>query len=175
MGRDKSLLTIDGEPMIARIAAQLRPLFAEVMIGANDPARYAFLELRVVPDDVPGQGPLMGIVSCLRAARYEWLFVTGCDVPDLDPAFVRYLLGLAVDTDIVMPRDADDRPEPLCALYRQTALPVAERLLESGCRRIVDLLPALRVVAPRLPGGWLKNLNTPDEFAAFAAGFPRGD
>ncbi len=168
MGRDKSLLPLAGEPLIARIAGQLRPLFDEVLISANDPAPYAFLGLPVIADAEPGQGPLMGIASCLRAARNEWLFVTGCDVPDLDAAFIASLLELARDCDVVMPRDSDGRPEPLCALYRKTVLAVAERLLADGRRRIIDLLPELRVATPALPGGWLKNLNTPEEFADFA-------
>ena len=168
MGRDKSLLPLAGEPLIARIAGQLRPLFDEVLVSANDPAPYAFLGLPVIADAEPEQGPLMGIASCLEAARNDWLFVTGCDVPDLDSAFIARLLAQAGECDIVMPQDAAGRPEPLCALYRKTALPVAHRLLAVGRRRIIDLLPELRVVSPALPGGWLKNLNTPEEFAEFA-------
>lgn len=166
MGQNKALLPLHGQPLIAHIAAQLRPAFAELLVSANDADLYQFLGLPVVADATPGSGPLMGILSCLQAARHEWLFVTGCDVPDINLAFIAAMQQLSADCDVVMPLDANGRPEPLFALYRKSVIPVAQALLAAGGRRIIDILPALRVAHPPLPGGWLKNLNTPDDYAS---------
>ena len=46
----KALLTVGGERIIDRQLAVLRPLFAEILIAANDPAPWASLGMRVVAD-----------------------------------------------------------------------------------------------------------------------------
>src|SRR5262249_51342017 len=46
----KGLLSVGGERIIDRQLAVLRPLFAEVVIAANDPEPWVDLGLRVVPD-----------------------------------------------------------------------------------------------------------------------------
>lgn len=172
MGRNKSLLPLHGRPMIEHIANQLRPLFAELLVSANDPERYAFLEAPVIADQAPGNGPLMGIVSCLEAARHDLLFVTGCDIPEMNLPFIRQMLPLAEGSDIVMPVHADGHPEPLFAFYRKTVIGRARELLATGNLRVTDLLPGLRVVHPVIPAGWIRNLNTPDEYRSMPGSTP---
>jgi molybdopterin-guanine dinucleotide biosynthesis protein A len=46
----KGLLSVGGQRIIDRQLAVLRPLFAEVLIAANDPEPWEGLRLRVVPD-----------------------------------------------------------------------------------------------------------------------------
>ena len=167
MGRDKSQLPWHGKTLISHIVDQLRPMVAELLISANDPVPFAGLGLPVLADREPGGGPLQGIATGLRAARHEWLFVTGCDVPEIRQDYFQGMWPLtAEDVDVIMPVDADGRAEPLFALYRRSALPAVERVLASGRPRIIDILPVVRVCHPRLPQGWLKNLNTPEDYAA---------
>lgn len=166
MGQDKSLLPIAGEAMIGRIAAQLRPLFPELMVSSNDPDRHAFLGLPLVADGEAGQGPLRGILSCLEASQHELLFVTACDIPQLPLAYIAELLELAQGHDVVVPVDAEGRHEPLFAVYRKTLIPAARQILADGGRRIIALLPGHRHVCPLMPQG-INNLNTPEEYRQF--------
>ncbi|MCU0291333.1 MAG: molybdenum cofactor guanylyltransferase [Thermoanaerobaculaceae bacterium] len=170
MGRDKSLLKIGSRPMIGHIADQLA-FFPERLVGANDPEKYAFLGLPVVPDEKPGVGPLMGLLSCVNRASHELCFVTGCDIPILDRPFILHLLAEADDHDIVVPRLPDGRVEPLLAVYRKTVVPVARDIVEHGGRRIVELFGHLRV---RFVSGealsWYSNINTIREYHQFIAG-----
>lgn len=169
MGTDKGLTDAGGRPLIAHIAAQLT-YFPEVLIGANDPARYAFLDLPVVPDRARGRGPLMGILSCVASAAHEHCFVTACDIPELDPAFVLEILAQTGEVDVVMPRLPDGRTEPLLAVYRRSIVPVAEDLLRAGPQRIVALLARVRVrYVPFGPPVWYRNLNSPEDLAAWRA------
>jgi len=168
MGQDKSLLPIDGQPMIAHIAAQLSPLFPELLIGSNDPARHAFLNLPLVADREAGQGPLMGILSCLEASRHELLFVTACDIPQMPLAFIRDMLELAADKDVVIPMTADGRYEPLFAVYRKSLIPRAREILAQGGRRIIELLEGQRHACPIMPPAVLRNLNTPEDYRQFS-------
>ena len=66
MGRDKALLEIEGIPMARRVAEVMR-LAGCIPVFAVGPARLA-AGLDVVSDDHPGEGPLGGILTALRAA-----------------------------------------------------------------------------------------------------------
>jgi len=167
MGRDKTLLEVGGQPLIARLADQLRPLFPEVLVSADDAAKYRFLDLPVIRDAVPDQGPLMGILSSLRAAGRDRVLVLAADIPVAEPAFIRELLRLSDQADVVMPVDANGRSEPLFAVYRKTVIPRAEAALAAGQRRVTALLSGLTALQPPMPAGWYRNLNTPEDYARF--------
>lgn len=165
MQRDKSLLPIRGRPMIQHIADQLTLYFNEIIINASAPEKYTFLEARVAPDKIPGQGPLMGISAVLKAAQNEKVFVVACDIPDINLDFVRRLLAEASHYDCVIPISGQDELEPLFAVYRKSVLPVVDDLLESGKRQIRLLYP--RVKTKYLAMGkadWYRNLNTITDF-----------
>ncbi|MBM4321778.1 MAG: molybdenum cofactor guanylyltransferase, partial [Deltaproteobacteria bacterium] len=168
MGRDKSLLPVGGQPLIARLIRQLRPRFRQLLVSAGEPEKYAFLGEQVVADDQADQGPLMGIACALRHSRSELSFVVACDVPDVDIAFVEQLLGAADGFDVVLASKGPGRDEPLCAVYRKSAQAAAEATLTAGRRRISDMFDQLRV--RRVPLGsasWMRNLNTEAEYEEY--------
>ncbi len=169
MGLDKSMLLVGNRPMIGLIADQLA-FFPERLIGSNNPDKYAFLGIPVVPDQRPGIGPLMGILSCVDRAAHELCFVTGCDIPTLEASFILRLLADAPGYDIVIPRLADGRVEPLLAVYRKTVVPVAQAIVARGGRRIVELVDGLRVrFVPGESLPWYRNLNTPEDYRRWLA------
>ncbi len=81
MGQDKSMLTVNGEPVIKHIFQQLQPHFSQVLVSSDDVSKYSFLGVQVVPDEDTGKGPLMGIASALRVSAREVNFVIACDIP----------------------------------------------------------------------------------------------
>lgn len=167
MGGDKSLLDVDGMPLIQRVAKQLA-YFPQLLVSANEPFKYEFLGLPIIPDLEPGQGPLMGIASCLAHADHDLCFVTGCDIPRLHARFVIGLVEIAKDYDIVMPRLPDGRTEPLLAVYRRDVQPLAQELLQAGTRRIVALLDRVRVrYVPFENADWYGNLNTREDYVSW--------
>ncbi len=166
MGQDKSMLPTPNGPLIAHITDQLRPQFREILIAANDSQKYAFLGLPVVPDQIPGQGPLMGILSALEASSHDLNFITGCDIPHMDVAFIRQLLHEASDCDLVMPRSGEGRYEPLFAVYRKSVCGPAREILTGGGRKIAMLLDRVRSrIIPMPDAPWYRNLNTQEEYA----------
>ena len=165
MGQDKNFLRVGGLPLIQHIDAQLEPWFDEVLIGANDPGKFAFLQRRVIPDREPGMGPLMGLLSCLAASGHDLNFVTACDIPTHDPRFLMRLIQAAEGVDIVMPLSADGRPEPLLAVYRKSVCLAAEQVLQKGGRRLADLFEQVKVKTVSMPAAdWYRNLNTMDDY-----------
>jgi molybdopterin-guanine dinucleotide biosynthesis protein A/MOSC domain-containing protein YiiM len=164
MGVDKALLPIDGKPMIQRIHEQVRPWFSRILISSNNASAHAFLGVPIVADEAVGDGPLMGIVSALRASPNEVNFVTACDTPDVDIDLMRALVRQAHDCDAVVPRAPSGRPEPLFAVYNKSVLPAFEQMLSSGHCRMADALAQCRVNYVPVEEGQIPNINTMSEY-----------
>jgi molybdopterin-guanine dinucleotide biosynthesis protein A len=148
------------------VYGQVSRHFDEVLIAANDTEKYGFLGVPIVPDRIQGQGPLMGIASSVEASRHDLNFVTACDCLSIDIPFVHTMLRRAADCDCVVPVNADGYFEPLCAVYRKSALHAMWRTLHEGERRIRVVFPRCRTVYVPLPAETpLENINTPEDFA----------
>jgi len=165
MGCDKAMLPFLGRPMIEHVFLQLRPHFERILISANAPEKFAFLDAVVVPDKTPGAGPLMGIASCLEASPHELNFVVACDIPTLDMSFVRHMLHQTGGCDCVVPVNDRGQLEPLLAVYKKTALEAMWSTLASGQCRIRRVFSRCRVRYVRLPEeGRLDNVNTTQDY-----------
>jgi molybdopterin-guanine dinucleotide biosynthesis protein A len=146
LGRDKSLLLLAGQPLLARTVARLAPLSDDLIVVTNHADRYEPLGLptRLIPDQRPGVGALMGIYSGLRAARHGLALAVACDMPFLSVSLLRYMLSLAPDYDVVIPR-LDGFLEPLHAVYGRACLGPMETVLEAGRRQIIAFFDQVRV------------------------------
>ncbi len=167
MGMDKSVLAINGKPMVEIIAEQLRTSFSQTLISANDAEKFAFLGLQIVPDRIQGQGPLMGIASALEASANEVNFVVACDIPHIDLTYVRKMLSRAKGADIVIPRSRDKEYEPLFAVYNKSALEAINKVLRTGGRKISDVFTRCKVSYIELKADCFANLNTRAEYEEF--------
>ena len=85
----------------------------------------------MVVDVYPGGGALGGIYTGLINANTLHSLVVACDMPFLNRALLRYLVGLASDFDVVVP-SVNGLVEPLHAIYSKNCLPSIERLLHQG-------------------------------------------
>ena len=192
MGVDKTLLLFDGEPLVRRVAEVTAQVCEHVMVVTNRPEAIAEADLpdsvRVLTDEVAYQGPLGGLVTALAAADTEWVLAVAADMPWLEPSVITALWEARDGAQVVMPA-SEKGPEPLLALYHTSCLPEARRILASGRRRLVAILPAVKAVTVSLddlrqvdPGlRSLVNVNTPEELlesrdeasAAVDSGSPR--
>ena len=167
MDADKSMLPIKGKPMVEHICEQLCDSFEQTLVSANEVDKLAFLGFEVIPDKIPGQGPLMGIASALEASANELNFVTACDIPHIDLTYVRRMLVEAEEADIVIPTTGDERYEPLFAVYRKSALKAINEVLSSGGRKISDVFARCRVKYIEMEARGFTNLNTITEYEEF--------
>jgi molybdopterin-guanine dinucleotide biosynthesis protein A len=89
-GRDKLLEPIDGVPLVARAVTALAEVADEIVVvtapgWSLPPGMPAGVELRVVADDPPFEGPLAGVAQGLAVAQHEVVLVAGGDMPALVP------------------------------------------------------------------------------------------
>lgn len=81
MGRDKSLLLVDGQPLAVRVAEALWAAgAAEVLAIGGDAEALRAWDLAVRPDDHPGGGPLPATVTALHVATESIVMVMACDL-----------------------------------------------------------------------------------------------
>ena len=167
MGRDKSLLPIEGQPMISHIISQLEPSFQNLLVSAARADAFPFLGLEVVPDQAPGAGPLMALVSALEKSKTELNLVVPCDIPDPPQHLIAQLLREARDAEVVVPVTARGELEPLFAVYRKSVLASAREALAQGKRRVISFYPKHTVKKlPLAPETTLLNLNTMEDYLA---------
>jgi molybdopterin-guanine dinucleotide biosynthesis protein A len=165
MRREKPLLPVNGRPLIEAIIAQIRPCFRTILISAGDRERFAFLGLPVVEDEAPGQGPLLAILSALRASSCRVNFILACDIPVIHLPFLERILALAPRSEIVVPRYRDGKFEPLFAAYDRSVIPFIEKQVAAGDLRISSLFQACRTQFVDMDGQrWFRNLNTLEEY-----------
>jgi molybdopterin-guanine dinucleotide biosynthesis protein A len=171
MGRPKSLLLFDGEPLITHIVRALKQMFAEMVIVAAPEQELPDLPAILVRDEVAYQGPVGGIYYGLNAASGEFCFVTSCDVPFLNAALISRLMAQIVNYDVAVPY-WEDRFQPLHAVYRRSVLPLLKQQLDRGELRPIYLFDKVRTLKIgedeiRLfdPEGLsFLNMNTPDDY-----------
>jgi len=169
-GKDKGLLPLAGEPLIARAASAMRPQAGTLLICANRHAEaYAAFGV-VVADALAGfAGPLAGISAALAVCTTPWLLTVPVDCPDPPAALGSRLVAAAVTGGMSLAVAHDgEHAQPLFAIYRR-------ELAESCADALVRNLPVWRwqrdagaaVVDFSDCRGLFANLNTPEEFRAW--------
>jgi len=177
MGTNKALLPINGQPMIRSLARSLIPLSREVIVSLSGPERREEMAralprgVRIVYDERPGQGPLMGIYAGLKASKTDANLVISCDIPEIDPGFITEMRSYAGDHDVVASVDAEGRTNALLAIYRKPVLPLIKKQLDEGQNKIVLFYPRCRVkYVPLGEGAWYRNINTRDDYESYREG-----
>ena len=148
LGRDKALEAVDGQSLLQRVVTQLGSFSNEIIIvtakGKSLPQFSNTPGFRVVADAYPGRGALVGLATGLAASKAHYNLAVACDMPFLNQALLRYMLGLKDGFDLVVPRLAD-MVEPLHAVYARSCLAPMERLLEQGEMQINALFELVKV------------------------------
>lgn len=164
MGRDKALLAYGGATLVQHVAKRVAAAAGcATLVGS--PQKYGGLGYPVIPDMREGAGPAAGIEAALRATCAEWNLVVACDMPGVTVDFLSALLEEARRTgaDCLLPLSGQGRAEPLCAVYRRSALQAFEAALAAGICKITRAIEGLRVVAwPAPRSTWFANVNTPE-------------
>jgi len=177
-GRDKAFLLVDGETVLQRSLRVLNDCFSQVLVVSNQPEKYAHLDVRVTPDEMPDVGPLGGLHAGLGQIDAPYAFVTACDMPFLRAGTIRFMVGRLRSgerCDAVVPR-WDDDIEPLHGLYATRLRGEIATAVAEGARSMRDFLPRIatdyvpQATMEKVPGAEesFRNINTPEEAARFS-------
>ena len=180
MGTNKALLPLPGQPsetFLSHLASTLATLCAEVLVVARDPAQFSHGSLpaaRMVFDETPGSGPLMGLYSGLNAMHSSAALVIAVDMPFAQPALLSFLMSQYQENTLLVPV-VENVPQVLLALYPRSILPLIETLLQQGKRAPRALLKVapvryieeaqLREVDPQLRS--FVGINMPEDLTLY--------
>lgn len=169
-GVAKATLPVGPERIVDRQIRLLARVADPIFLVANDPAPYAALGLRTIPDAIADQGPLGGIYTAIQASPRERTIVVACDLPYLPlPLLQRFATW--TQADLVIPRGPRGY-EPLCAVWSKACLDAVRRRIESGNVKAALVVEDVRVevIEPAVlasydPHGLLfVNVNTPHDY-----------
>lgn len=178
MGTDKALLPFanaSSSTFLGHLVTTLSSLCEELLLVARDEEQAArcraVSSVRIVTDNVPDFGPLMGIYSGLSVIQAAKALVVAVDMPFAQPALVSLLLARASTTAITVPV-VNTVPQVLFAVYPRSILPQIETNIAQGRRDPRSLLTSapvqyideaqLRTVDPQLRS--FINVNTPEDW-----------
>ncbi len=165
MNEIKALLPLSDVRLIERIAQNIDPYFEEILISAHSRETFEFLPYQVVIDEKLNQGPLMGILSSLRASRSSVNFVIACDIPDINVSFLEKMISFTDKYDIIVPVSGKNLFEPLFAFYNKRIISHIEDLLGQNQKKISNLFQkCLTKYIPLENDGWYHNLNTREDY-----------
>ena len=177
MKKNKAFLELGGKPLVARSLSVLQAVFTEVLISSNKPELYAGYEVPVIPDQIPGRGPLEGLYQGLKVAKYDEVFFVACDMPFLRAELIRFMYSWMPKYDVVVPQ-LESGLHPLHAFYHRRCLPTIKNNLEADRLKIIDFYPfcSVRYVEETELQHFHNlsqvfcNVNTPEDWAAILKG-----
>jgi molybdopterin-guanine dinucleotide biosynthesis protein A len=163
--------------MLQRVLRILSEVVSPIVVVAAPEQEVPPLspDVQIVRDEREGFGPLQGLAAGLQGlqGRAEAAYLSSCDVPFLQPAFIRRMIDLRGEQAICVPR-VGGYHHPMAAVYRIDVLETVNQLLAENRLRPVflfDSLPTRVVEAEELADvdptfQSLRNLNTPEDYEA---------
>jgi molybdopterin-guanine dinucleotide biosynthesis protein A len=129
MGRDKAFLEIDGQSLLARQISLVRDIgAAEIFISGRTGVDYSAFNCRVLTDEFPDLGPLVGISTALTALSEPLLLVLAVDMANINQDFLKKLHAQCQIGIGAVP-SCGKIIEPLAAFYPKATAELAKRLL----------------------------------------------
>jgi len=168
-GGDKSLMPLDGRPLLSHVLDRIGPQVSRLLINSNgDPSLFRDFGLPVRPDTLPDRpGPLAGILTGLVWADEQdasHLLTVPCDTPFLPHDLVERLSAdlQRSRAEIAVARDPE-QIHPVIALWPVGLVTQLAADLEAGIRSVHRWLSRFDVCESAFAASHFSNLNTPAE------------
>lgn len=146
-GHDKVFKTVGGRSLLDLVINRVAPLSREtILVAASKNTLFhsnKYHGLKTVIDIYPGKGPLGGVYTGLLTSESFYNLVVASDMPFLNLALLRYMIQLAADFDLVVPR-VGTLVEPLHAVFSQSCRKPMAHLLQKNELSVNSLFPAVR-------------------------------
>jgi molybdopterin-guanine dinucleotide biosynthesis protein A len=136
----KGFLEIRDGKILEVSIQRLRKIFNRIILSTNTPEHYYYLGLPMVGDIIQVRGPMTGIFSALSLPDVSAVFVTACDMPDINGILIKYISGRwGSGYDAVIPV-FNNEPQPLLGVYAKSLLRKMEEALYQEKRSLRGFL-----------------------------------
>jgi molybdopterin-guanine dinucleotide biosynthesis protein A len=170
MGRDKAQISWGGSTLLNHAIENLKHVTSEVfVVGAVSTDK---LPVPVLPDKLPGAGPLAGIQAALNHSKTNWNFILAVDLPLVTPQMLDWIAAFQADASriAIVPR-VKSRLQPICAVYHRNLLPEINAALgqqQSSIHRLLERLSTRiieedELIASGFAPEMFLNVNTPED------------
>ena len=161
MGSDKSTYEVDGSPMAVRVAQAAEAAgAAEILLIGGTQAKAKKLVGTWKKDAFPGEGPLGGVITALKAASHDSVVVLSCDMPFITDAVISSLVRGLEDAQASVGRT--DRLNWLCAAWsKEECLNTLQSVWKRKERAVHRAAVLLDVAEVPVPAVAVRNINTP--------------
>ena len=173
MGQDKAGIKFSGESTAKRTMDAFRPIFREIFAVSKTTGRFDDIDCLEIVDLFDERGAMVGILTALKEAKTDYIFVAACDMPFIDSDVVELIVSRGIGSKVALPL-ISGKGDPLHALYSKDCF---EKMLSfmqkegKGLNRFIKSLPTdqvryiseeeIRKVDPAALS--LFNMNTPDD------------
>lgn len=140
MGTDKAAIEFDGATFVERAVSVLASVFAEVVVAGVSSVAPT---VHVLPDRLPGHGPLAGLDAAFSYAGGRSVFVLALDMPFVSSSTVHALIDPRPDAMGATIAKSEGRVQPLCGIYGSGLAERVRDIVGSGDRSMARLLDAL--------------------------------
>ena len=165
MGRPKEALALqDGRTLLETAVCLMQAVTDDVVIAGRPSAP---VDVRVIEDEAPGEGPLAAVASVMRTHWAERYIVLACDMPRMTANVLRGLID--TDARLAAYRTADDRLQPLPLLIDHVMSDRIDAMLADGVRSLHRLLSEPGALIVPTDASVFDNVNTPEDFSRLAS------
>jgi molybdenum cofactor guanylyltransferase len=171
MGRDKALLDWNGRPLLLHMVDLLRSATDGVQVVGRD----------LLPDRVPGRGPLSGIATALAVSSSDANLIAAVDLPFLTKDFLIYLRSQIERSNRPLFVCKIGSDFPLCLGIRRSLLGEVERRLSRGELSVhgfiegsdAEVILETELREAGFETGIFRNLNTPEDYRNGRGGYKK--
>ena len=163
MGQDKAQLSMDNQTMLNRLVERCRKYFDSCILLSGR-SNYN-LQLKQIPDYLPGAGPLSAMVSAMKHHTGSCFVILPVDMPLIENATLRFLSRVQLPNQCdALIGSAQNRNHPLAGIYSTRQYQNLKDYLDEGGRSVRGFLERLSVRTYRLTERESLNANTPEEY-----------
>ncbi len=169
-GANKAIAKIGNKTFISTIIETAKKVSSNIKIVSSDDNTYQQLGVELIPDILPGAGPLGGLLSVIKAGSGGRIFLLACDMPCVSPELITFMTEIPTWAPAVIPVH-QHKFEPLHAIYHSSLEITIEYLLKAGkksMRTLIDLIPRREVTTEQIMRfskdlSCLNNINTQED------------
>ena len=172
---NKALLKLGDKTIIEIILDEMKKVFDEVILSANECDDFAFLNIPIVKDIQVNRGPLSGIYSALKNSQTANNFIVTCDLPLINNKLIEHISTIKSVKEIIIPA-INGTPQRLFGIYNKSVIEKIEEIFslseidKSIKGSVYDLHQRVSVELveiahlPFYNENMFVNMNTPEDF-----------